>query len=394
MISKQNRVVTRTFRPLDEMFFFYERKGEDMKQKLTQQEQVRRQKMQDLIDMGIDPFGRRFDRDARCGQITEEYDRYTKEELEKLDVHVTIAGRIMRKRRQGKAGFMNIQDVTGDIQIYVRKDELGDEMYEIFKKNDIGDIVGIEGTVMKTDHGQLSVRAKEYTHLAKSLRPLPEKFHGLQDTEERYRRRYVDLIMNPEAKKIALTRPRIIRAIQEYLDGQGLMEVETPVLQPILGGAAARPFVTHHNALNMDFYLREELSPDNVNSAIQKILEQVPFVPAQNISFEKLKSFLIEVTEKDSTISSNFVLKMKIYRMIYDVALIRNDTETAIYIYDLISNEIMQWDKEIFEYWFGDKESYLKRLQEYDKNRNCLLDNLKCNLDESKILKLHKYVFL
>lgn len=145
---------------------------------------------------------------------------------------------------------------------------------------------------------------------------------------------------------------------------------------------------------NMDFYLREELSPDNVNSAIQKILEQVPFVPAQNISFEKLKSFLIEVTEKDSTISSNFVLKMKIYRMIYDVALIRNDTETAIYIYDLISNEIMQWDKEIFEYWFGDKESYLKRLQEYDKNRNCLLDNLKCNLDESKILKLHKYLFL
>ena len=143
---------------------------------------------------------------------------------------------------------------------------------------------------------------------------------------------------------------------------------------------------------NMDFYLREELSPDNVNSAIQKILEQVPFVPAQNISFEKLKSFLIEVTEKDSTISSNFVLKMKIYRMIYDVALIRNDTETAIY--DLISNEILQWDKEIFEYWFGDKESYLKRLQEYDKNRNCLLDNIKCNLDESKILKLHKYVFL
>ena len=145
---------------------------------------------------------------------------------------------------------------------------------------------------------------------------------------------------------------------------------------------------------NMDFYLREELSPDNVNSAIQKILEQVPFVPAQNISFEKLKSFLIEVTERDSTISSNFVLKMKIYRMIYDVALIRNDTETAIYIYDLISKEILQWYKEIFEYWFGDKKSYLKRLQEYGKNRNCLLDNLKCNLDESKILKLHKYVFL
>ena len=224
--------------------------------KLAEQEEVRRKKMQDLIDMGIDPFGSRYERDARCGQIIEQYDGFTKEELAEKNVTVKIAGRIMRKRRQGKAGFMNIQDVTGDIQIYVRKDAIGDEQYEIFKKNDIGDIVGIEGTVMKTDHGQLSVRAANYTHLSKSLRPLPEKFHGLQDTEERFRRRYVDLIMNPEAKKIAVTRPRIIRAIQEYLDGQGLMEVETPVLQPILGGAAARPFITHHNTLDMPFYLR------------------------------------------------------------------------------------------------------------------------------------------
>ena len=151
---------------------------------------------------------------------------------------------------------MHIQDVDGQIQIYVRKDVIGDDQYEIFKKNDIGDIVGIEGTVMKTDHGQLSVRAQVYTHLSKSLRPLPEKFHGLTDVEERYRRRYVDLIMNPEAKHIALTRPKIIRAIQHYLDGQGLVEVETPVLQPILGGASARPFVTHHNTLDMDFYMR------------------------------------------------------------------------------------------------------------------------------------------
>ena len=151
---------------------------------------------------------------------------------------------------------MHIQDLDGKIQIYVRKDEIGEEQYEIFKKSDIGDIVGIEGQVMKTDHGELSVRAKVYTHLSKSLRPLPEKFHGLQDVEERYRRRYVDLIMNPEAKRIALMRPRIIRAIQRYLDGKGLVEVETPVLQPILGGANARPFVTHHNTLDMDFYMR------------------------------------------------------------------------------------------------------------------------------------------
>ena len=162
----------------------------------------------------------------------------------------------MTKRRQGKAGFMHIQDVDGQIQIYVRKDVVGEEQYEIFKKNDLGDIVGIEGTIMKTDHGQLSVRAQIYTHLSKALRPLPEKYHGLTDVEERFRRRYVDLIMNPEAKHIAITRPKIIRAVQEYLDGQGLMEVETPVLQPILGGAAARPFVTHHNTLNMPFYLR------------------------------------------------------------------------------------------------------------------------------------------
>ena len=225
-------------------------------EKLTQQEQVRRQKMQDLIDMGIDPFGSRYDRTSNSGIITSSYGDKTKEELDELQVTVKIAGRIMTKRRQGKAGFMNIQDREGQIQIYVRKDEIGDDQYEIFKKNDIGDIVGIEGTVMKTDHGQLSVRAKNYTHLSKSLRPLPEKFHGLTDVEERFRRRYVDLIMNPEAKRIALTRPKIIRAIQHYLDGQGLVEVETPVMQPILGGASARPFVTHHNTLNMDFYLR------------------------------------------------------------------------------------------------------------------------------------------
>lgn len=225
-------------------------------QKLTEQERVRRQKMQDLKDMGIDPFGSAYKRTTTSGKIIAQYEDKTKEELQELDVHVKIAGRIMTKRRQGKAGFMHIQDIDGQIQIYVRKDIVGEEQYEIFKKNDLGDIVGIEGTIMKTDHGQLSVRAQVYTHLSKALRPLPEKYHGLTDVEERFRRRYVDLIMNPEAKHIAITRPKIIRAVQEYLDGQGLMEVETPVLQPILGGAAARPFVTHHNTLNMPFYLR------------------------------------------------------------------------------------------------------------------------------------------
>lgn len=225
-------------------------------EKLTEQEVIRRQKMEDLRAMGIDPFGHAYERTHKSGQIRAEFENLTKEELEEKNVHVKIAGRIMTKRRQGKAGFMHIQDLDGKIQIYVRKDVIGEEAYEIFKKSDIGDIVGIEGTVMKTNHGELSVKAEVYTHLTKALRPLPEKFHGLQDKEERFRRRYVDLIMNEEAKRIAITRPRIIRAIQRYLDGKGMIEVETPVLQPILGGAAARPFITHHNTLDMPFYLR------------------------------------------------------------------------------------------------------------------------------------------
>lgn len=228
----------------------------NQKTKLTEQERVRRQKMQDLIDMGVDPFGHAFKRTHTSGQIIPVYMDKTKEELEEEQIPVIVAGRIMTKRRMGKAGFMHIQDIDGRIQIYVRKDEVGDEAYELYKKNDLGDIVGISGVLMKTDHGDLAVRAKEYTHLSKSLRPLPEKFHGLTDTEERFRRRYVDLIMNDEARKVAVTRPKIIRAIQEYLDGQGLIEVETPVLNPILGGAAARPFVTHHNTLDIDLYLR------------------------------------------------------------------------------------------------------------------------------------------
>ena len=225
-------------------------------EKLTEQEKIRRQKMEELKEMGIEPFGQAYERTHKSGQIRAEYEGCTKEELEEKNVTVKVAGRIMTKRRQGKAGFMHIQDVDGQIQIYVRKDVIGEEAYEVFKKSDLGDIVGIEGKVMKTNHGELSVKAEVYTHLTKALRPLPEKFHGLQDKEERFRRRYVDLIMNEESKRIAVTRPRIIRAIQRYLDGKGLMEVETPVLQPILGGAAARPFITHHNTLDMPFYLR------------------------------------------------------------------------------------------------------------------------------------------
>ena len=227
-----------------------------MERKLSEQEVIRRQKMQELSNIGVAPFGHKYNRSDTASSVFNKYDKYSYEELLGMTEYVSVAGRIMSNRRMGKSGFMHIQDRSGTIQIYLRKDIMGEDNYEIYKKCDIGDIVGIKGLVYRTEKGELSIKATVYTHLSKALRPLPEKYHGLTDIEERYRRRYVDLIMNEEAKKVALIRPRIIRSIQNYLDCNGLVEVETPVLQPILGGAAARPFETYHNALEKNFYLR------------------------------------------------------------------------------------------------------------------------------------------
>lgn len=223
---------------------------------LTEQEQIRRNKMEALREKGLDPFGQKFERTENSQTIKEKYLQYSKEELHEMNITAKVAGRIMTKRCKGKVGFMHIQDRYGQLQVYLRFDVLGEEEYSLYKTCDIGDIVGIEGEVMRTDAGELTIKALHYTHLTKALRPLPEKFHGLQDREEARRRRYLDLIMNDDARRIAYTRPKIIRAIQNYLDGQGYIEVETPVLNPILGGASARPFITHHNTLDMEFYLR------------------------------------------------------------------------------------------------------------------------------------------
>lgn len=223
---------------------------------INEQQLVRRQKAQDLKNQGVEPFGQKYVRTHTTKQLFELCGDRDHDALEQADIHVSIAGRIMLKRGQGKAGFMHIQDRDGQIQVYVRMDAVGEAQYELFKNADLGDIVGIEGVMFRTKTNELTVKAHTYTHLTKALRPLPDKFHGLQDKEEARRRRYVDLIVNEDARRVAITRPKIIRSIQRFFDSKGFIEVETPVLHSILGGAAARPFVTHHNALDMDFYLR------------------------------------------------------------------------------------------------------------------------------------------
>ena len=222
----------------------------------TDQEMARRSKLENLKERGLDPFGQRYDKEDYASDLKEKYASVEHDEFDNMNDTARVAGRIMFIRKMGKASFFTLQDKTGKIQVYISINDIGEDSYNLFKSADIGDIVGVYGKVMKTRTGEVTIKCLEYTHLVKSLRPLPEKFHGLTDIEERYRRRYVDLIMNEEAKSIAFTRPKIIRCIQNYMDNKGFTEVETPVLTTLLTGASARPFVTHHNTQNLDMYLR------------------------------------------------------------------------------------------------------------------------------------------
>jgi len=305
----------------------------------TEQELVRREKAKKIRELGIDPFGHQFKRTGFAKDIKIKYQDILHDKFEEMNDTVTIAGRIMFIRKMGKASFFSIKDKTDSIQVYISINDIGEEAYNLFKSADIGDIVGVYGKVMKTKTGEVTIKCLEYTHLVKALKPLPEKFHGLTDIEERYRRRYVDLIMNEESRNVAFMRPKIIRCIQNFMDNEGFVEVETPLLATLLTGASARPFVTHHNAQDLDMYLRialelplKRLLVGGMEAVyeIGRVFRNEGMDPRHNPEFTLMEAYLaysdlegmMDLTERMfQTIAKNVIGKMTYKFSGYDINL-------------------------------------------------------------------------
>mgnify|MGYP000897091091 FL=1 len=280
---------------------------------------IRRQKLSYLQSIGKDPFRIvKYDVTHKTKEITDNFD-----EFEGKDV--SVAGRIMAKRGMGKTSFCDLHDRDGKIQLFVRINELGEEEYEEFRKLDIGDIIGVKGTVFKTKMGEISIKVHEYTLLSKSLRPLPEKFHGLKDTDTRYRQRYLDLIVNPEVRKTFILRSKIITAVRNFLDSRGFLEVETPILNLIPGGANARPFITHHNTLDLDMYLR--IAPELylkrlIVGGLEKVYELGRMFRNEGMSVKHNPEFtLLEVYEAYTDYHGMMKLTEDLYTYIADTVL-------------------------------------------------------------------------
>lgn len=305
----------------------------------SEQELVRREKSEKLRELGLDPFGQRYDRDSFAADIKEKYASVDHDKFEEMTDTAKVAGRIMFIRKMGKASFFTIKDKSGSIQIYISINDIGEEAYNLFKSADIGDIVGVYGKIMKTKTGEVTIKCMEYTHLVKALKPLPEKYHGLTDIEERYRRRYVDLIMNDDSRKVAFMRPKIIRCIQNYMDNKGFTEVETPILSTLLTGASARPFVTHHNSQDLDMYLRialelplKRLLVGGMEAVyeIGRVFRNEGMDPKHNPEFTLMEAYLaysdlegmMDLTEEMyQTIARNVVGKMNFNFGGYDINL-------------------------------------------------------------------------